>query len=471
MLIIIVILAAICCTTTLLAKSKKGISLPAAIFFATLVCCSLAAAFGEASTELWFFNFDKLGITYLVLTAMIGVLTVVQSAIYLDEENIRQLRIYYCSLVALAIALIGVFLSNNITVTWIFLEATTLAAAALTYHRRSVRSLEATWKYIFISSVGIAIAYLGILMLGASLAKNGEMNLSYDSLKTAVAGGNSLYLKLSFIFILAGYTAKMELFPLFTVGVDANHAAPAPAAAFISSAMVAGGFVAIYRVYGVMSGNGEVFGWVRSVLLIAGVLSLLVAAVYMGRTQNYKRLFAYSTVENSGLTILGLGIGGIGVWAALLHSLAHTVIKSVVFLQLSDIGKRYGTYKIGKIGDYFAVNRFGSLVLMLGFIGLVAMPPSLLFRSEYMMLTELIQGSRWWLIFPIALFLIAIVYWLCAKVLPIFTKPIDRTRLIENPPQGKVVTWVLLAMMLALFFFGFVSTEWLTEFIGQLVIA
>lgn len=464
MLIILLILALLSILGVSFTTDRKTTYLPAICYFIVQCGIAISVALMAGETQLLFFTFDTLGTTYFTLMSILGVLCVWRSQRYLDDESLRHLKIYYISLIALSLTLTGVYLSNNITVTWIFLEATTIATAGLTYHRRTTRSLEATWKYIFVSSVGVAIAYLGILMLGTISQGHQEINLSYQHITQAVAHGNPLYLKLAFLFILVGYTTKMELFPLFTVGVDANHAAPSPAAAFISTAMVGGGFVAIFRVYGVMSGNPEVFSWVRNVLLVVGVLSLLVAAVYMGRTQNYKRLFAYSTVENGGLIALGLGLGGVGIYAAVLHSLAHTVIKGVVFLQLSVVGKVYGNYKIGKAGNYFVVDKIGSLVLMLGFVGLIAMPPSLLFMSEYLMLTELVAGKSWWLIFPIVLSLIAIIYWLCAKVLPLFYKPIDNSRV--NPTEkDTLLSTVLLLLLLIIFVCGMVNIDPLHDLI------
>lgn len=468
MLIILLILALISATGILVSRSREMLQVTALCFFLAQCGIALSTILKSGDTVFWFFTYDALGLTYFALMSLLGLLCVWRSWRYLDTESLRHLKIYYTSLIALSIALVGVYLSNNLTVTWIFMEATTIATAGLTYHRRTVRSLEATWKYIFVSSVGIAIAYLGILMLSTVSNVQTEANLSYQFLNQAVAGGNLLYIKLAFLFILVGYTTKMELFPLFTVGVDANHAAPSPASAFISTAMVGGGFVAIFRVYGIMQGNAEAFAWAQNVLLIVGILSLLLSAVYMGRTTNYKRLFAYSTVENSGIIALGLGIGGLGVYAAVLHSLAHTIIKGVLFLQLSVVGRMYRNYKIGKIGDYFAVDRVGSLVMMLGFVGMIAMPPSLLFRSEFLILTALLGSSKWWILFLVAIALLAVIYWLCAKVLPMFYKPIDH-RHINTQAKDPLFSAVLLALILVVFVCGVVQVEPLIALVNSII--
>ena len=434
------------------------------LFFAGQAAAAVWIALSHrGATELTYFTFDTTGTTYYLLMALIGWICHWQSSRYLVQESLREYKLYSTAFLFLNIALTGVYFSNNITVTWIFLEATTLAAAVLTYHRRTMRSLEATWKYTFISSVGLAVAYLGVLLLStvtasaAAGAAETANDLSYAALAQAIASGagNTLYIKLAFLFILVGYSSKVEIFPFCTVGIDANHSAPTPASAFISSALVGGGFVAVFRVWKAMQGQAEVATWCGHVLLLIGGLSLLMAAVYLGRTKNLKRLAAYSTVENSGLMMLGLGIGGWGVWAAVLHSLAHTLIKGAFLLQISVVGKTYGNYKTTRNGSYFRVDALGAAVLAGCLIALTALPPSVLFRTEYLILTGMLNGSSWWMFIPAALLLVAVIYWLCVKILPLLSRPcalerIDRTA--RNP--------LLSAILLLLLGLTFVAGVW-----------
>ncbi len=210
-------------------------------------------------------------------------------------------------------AIAGVYFSDNIAVTWIFLEATTLCAAGIIYHRRTAQTLEATLE--------IHLRLLdrhrhGLSGHPAALLGRRRGSLSYGALAERLRTGNPLYLKIAFLLILSGYSCKMEIFPLYTIGVDANFAAPSPASALISTGLVNAGFLAIFRVYRLMA-ETDIFGWVRSVLLIVGLLSLAIGALFLRRTNNYKRFLSYSTVENMGIVAIGLGIGGIGVWAAL----------------------------------------------------------------------------------------------------------------------------------------------------------
>lgn len=452
-----IIAAVVAAGGVLLSRSKRMVSAVSIGFFIVQAAMAAYATIEMRGTSLWgFFGFDTLGLTYLCLMAGIGILTAWRSVAYLNSESLRHYKIYFLSLVGLAVSLTGVYLASNIAVTWIFLEATTLATAGLIYHRRSSRALEATWKYIFVSSVGIAVAYLGVLLLSTASPET----LSYEGLKVAVAANdvNPLYLRLAFIFILVGYSTKLEIFPLFTVGIDANHSSPSPASAFISSALVGGGFVALLRVYQVIIAS-PIAPWVGSVLMIVGIASLLAAGVYMGRTGNYKRLLAYSTVENSGIAIVGLALGGVGVFAAVLHSLAHTVIKAVLFLQMSLVGRQFDTYKVGRIGGYFAADRVGAIVIVFGTVALVAAPPSLLFRSEFIIFSQVITSDSWWLIIPIILSLLACAYWALSKLLSIVFAASVKTP--NEVRRFSVFSALLILILLGLFVFGVYRSDML----------
>ena len=259
--------------------------------------------YGETSA-VWF-AFDATGTLFYCLLCIVSAFAFFHSKASLHDCDLRQTRTYAGLLMLLTTAIAGAYFASNLAVTWIFLEATTLCSAGIVYHRRTAQALEAAWKYVFVCSTGIAMAYLGILLLAA--ATDCE-SLDYATVAAAAPGGSALYLKTAFLLILCGYSCKAELFPLYTVGVDANFAAPAPASALISTGLVNAGFLALLRVYKLLAAT-EVFPWVKSVLLLVGVLSLVVGALFLRRTNNYKRFLSYSTVENMGIAAIGLGIG------------------------------------------------------------------------------------------------------------------------------------------------------------------
>jgi hydrogenase-4 component F len=308
-------------------------------------------------------------------------------------------------------AITGVYFANNIAVTWILLEATTLCSAGIIYYRHSEDALEATWKYLFVCSTGIAVAYLGILLLSAA-ADNTSLN--YTEMRNLISEGNPLYLKVAFLLILTGYSCKMEIFPLYTIGVDANFAAPAPASALISTGLVNAGFLAIFRIYSLYA-DTAIFDWVRHVMLIIGVMSLVVGALFLRRTNNYKRFLSYSTVENMGIVAIGLGIGGVGVWAAIFHTICHTFIKSSLFLQIAVVRQIYNGYRINRIGDYININKVGAIGLLLGMIAVLAFPPSPLFISELKILSQTVIAGDWWLTIAITVIMCIVIYSVCQR--------------------------------------------------------
>ena len=337
---VIVIIIAI-----LLSKSKVLTSLMSGLFIVVQLIFTIYAFVHKGATDAVYFTYDDLGLIFLGILAFLSVSSFYHALSYLKYEPVNNYNIYQIGFLALLASITGVYLSNNLTLSWIFMEATTLSVAALIYHNRTILTLEATWKYIFICSTGIALAYLGILFLSMAVQGLSETGMSYLNLSSIAHTGGSLYLKLAFIFILVGYSAKMEIFPLYTIGIDANYVAPAPASAFISTALVNAGFVSIFRVYKVLA-TSEVGHWMGNVLILCGILTLLVAAIYMQRVKNFKRLLAYSTVENMGLVCIGLGFGGKAVYAALLIVILHSFVKSSMFYQFGQAHKILKTYKI-----------------------------------------------------------------------------------------------------------------------------
>lgn len=354
------------------------------------------------------FRTDTLAVVFHTLMIAVLIFSLIHSSSYLRAEKVttRSYNTYYTLLMLLALSITCVYYSYNLAMTWVFLELTTICSAGIIYHREFEQSLEATWKYIFVCSTGIAMAYLGILLLSTVAV---EGTLDYAALKSVISEGNPLYLKLAFLLIVIGYSCKMEVFPLYTVGVDANYAAPAPASAFISTALVNAGFVSIMRIY-TLYASSEVFAWARNVLILIGILSLAVGAMFLRRTNNYKRFLSYSTVENMGIVAIGMGIGGVALWAAVFHVMCHTFIKSSMFYHVGVMRHVYDSYSINRIGNYMNINRIGAIGIVVGTLLLLAFPPSPLFVTEVMLFSEIASQGRWWLLILMVVLMCVVLY-------------------------------------------------------------
>lgn len=457
-------LSALVAVATLAARGRRTIHLAGSIFY--LLQAALAvrifAGDGYGTGAGTLFAFDAAGSLFYVLLVLVSFWVFHHSETYLSECDLSQTRTYFALVMLLTTAIAGAYFAANMAVTWILLEATTLCSAGIIYHRRTAQTLEAAWKYVFVCSTGIAMAYLGILLLTAATSSE---SLSYQTVAAAAAQGNPLYLKTAFLLILCGYSCKMELFPLYTVGVDANFAAPAPASALISTGLVNAGFLAILRVYRTLAPT-EVFGWVKAVLLVVGVLSLAIGALFLRRTNNYKRFLSYSTVENMGIAAIGLGIGGAGVWAAVFHVVCHTFVKSSLFLQMGVVRQVYNGYRINRLGDYIRINRVGAVGLLLGMVAVVAFPPSPLFISELMILRETVAAGKWWLVGAMLLLLCIVIYSFCLRMLRLCYQPNQDE--LHPTKADKALSWSALSLLIAALILGLWQPEALRNLIDQI---
>ncbi|OIP83757.1 MAG: hypothetical protein AUK44_04355 [Porphyromonadaceae bacterium CG2_30_38_12] len=363
-----------------------------------------------------YFTFDALGVLMLVTATIISVPAAFHSYVYIEESeenNPRSRATYFGALVFLITAVSAAYIANHIAVVWIFTEITTLSASALIYHHRNKLALEGTWKYVFICAISITFVFIGILFLSLSLTNSDADALSYKNLLLHKDLLNTSWLRLAFLFVFTGFTAKLGLFPMFTAGVDAKDKAPGPAAALLSSIIMGMGFVGIFRFYIVIA-NTTLLHWASLVVGIAAFLSLFIATVYMIKVKNIKRMMAYSSVEHMGLVMLGVAAGGIGYYAAVLHIILHSFVKSSLFFQYNQIYKVYKNKNIYYIGNYFQYNPTGAIVVLLAFLSVTAMPPSGLFVSEFLIFRSLFEAKQM-LLLIVVLLLLTMIIWAFAK--------------------------------------------------------
>src|SRR5687767_9457110 len=180
------------------------------------------------TTDATYFRVDHLAIIFLVLQAVIDLYSSIHYYNYTKTrgdlpKNISQ---HNMGRIIFNMSVAGVLLSNHFGILWAFMEATTLAASLLIYHDRTVHALEATWKYVFICSIGIAIAFAGILFLSIGATEAGVHELSYDVIRDSATKINPFWMKACFTFIITGFSVKMGLAPLFNVDIDAKDVSP-----------------------------------------------------------------------------------------------------------------------------------------------------------------------------------------------------------------------------------------------------
>jgi hydrogenase-4 component F len=417
-----------------------------------LVLQSLFTVYGclhSGSTELIYFTYDSLGLILLITLSIIAIPAAIHSHIYIENhhENPQARAIYLAALVLLITAITAGYLSNHIAVTWIFTEITTLSASALIYHHRNKLALEGTWKYVFICAISITFIFIGILFLSLSLQHAGSDDLSYKNLLLKSAELNPMWLRMAFLFIFTGFTAKLGLVPMFTAGIDAKDTAPAPAGALLASVLMNLGFVGIFRFYTVIA-NTPLLHWAQLVVGSAAFLSLFVATVYMLKVKNIKRMLAYSGIEHMGIVMLGVAAGGIGYYAAVLHIILHAFVKSSLFFQFNQLYRVFQNKSIYHVGNYFKYNATGAMVLLLGFISTTAMPPSGLFVSEFLIFKSIFDTGHIILLIAVLLLLTMIIWSFGKNIFKMLFIPVvgfDESNIEHISPWESVSQFLLLA--------------------------
>ncbi len=359
---------------------------------------------------------DNSNVIFLMVLSIIFFAVSIYNKRYmnLEDVNVRRKRHYTYMLLIFVMAMTGVIVSNNLGLSWVLVEATTLASAYLIYFSKTKTSIEAAWKYVFICSIGIALAFVGIILL--SIATGDLNSLNFNELILNAKTFNHFWLKLSFIFILFGIGTKMGLAPVHFWLPDAHSEAPSPASALLSAALLNSAFFVILKVFNITVSAG-CDSYARIMMLVMGFLSLFVAAVFIYHINNYKRMLAYSSIENMGILIIGAALGGVGMFAAMIHLIGHSLIKASFFLTSGNILEIYGTKKIKKVAGLLSVDKKTGWLWILSMIGITAFPPSVLFISEFLMVRTMFVKEQYVLCAVFLLLLTIILYGLVKAVL------------------------------------------------------
>ena len=277
--------------------------------------------------------------------------------------------------------------TDDVGLMWVAVEGTTLASVFLVNFDRTRASLEASYKYVLICSVGIAVAFLGtVLVYFADVARFGgaEHMLRWTTLQRLAPGLPPRIVEMAFVFLLVGYGTKAGLAPMHTWLPDAHSEAPPPVSALMSGVLLAVGLYAILRfkpVVDVAAGPAVA----RRLLIGLGLASMAVAAAFLWNPRNYKRMLAYSSVEHVGLVTLGLGFGGPwGIAGAMLHIGNHALAKSVLFLLSGRIRAAYASVELGAVRGLLARLPISGALFFAAMVALLGLPPFGLFVSEVM---------------------------------------------------------------------------------------
>ncbi len=307
-----------------------------------------------------------------------------------DWEN----RIFITALLAFLGAMTIAAASRHLGLLWVAVEATTLVSAPMIYYNRNRFSIEATWKYLLLCSVGIALAMLGILFVAyAGLHGGGEQELLLDQMLASASLYSKPWLRAGFVFLLVGFGTKMGLAPLHTWKPDAYGEAPGLVGGLLAGGLTSVAFLAILRAVQIMIAAGEQV-LVRQMLLALGVLSLIFAAVFVIRQRDIKRMLAYSSVEHMGILVIGVAVGGLATYGAMFHVLNNALTKGVLFMTAGNIHRHYGSKRMCETQGALSVLPYSASLFLAGFLAITGSPPFAPFMSEFTILRGMFAGGH-----------------------------------------------------------------------------
>src|SRR5713226_5790680 len=373
---------------TILGVSAAESALAVNLWTVVLAGRGFVSAAGE-----WFY-IDAFSAFHIAVLVLVFLLSSAFAGLYFTNEadhgafNPATARRFGALWLGSLAAMMLVLMSNNLGIMWVGMEATTLLSAFLISLYPTRLSLEAMWKYLIICSIGIAFAFMGTLLSAASIQSGGTVGadaLFWTSLVSAEAQLDPTLMKFAFVFVLVGYGTKAGLAPIHSWLPDAHSQAPAPVSAMFSGFLLNTALYCIMRfVPPVQHALGDHFA--SGLLTAFGTLSILVAAGFIVFQRDAKRLLAYHSVEHMGIIALGYGLGPLGAFAALFHTLNHSVCKSLAFFAVGRLGQRFGSHDMHAISGALRADSLWGIALLVSLLALIGVAPFSIFMSEYQLL-------------------------------------------------------------------------------------
>ena len=348
-------------------------------------------------------------IAFLALTVSICTVGWMRQALARSEIKAHRLHYYHALVQAFIATMLVTVLADNLGILWIAMEGTTITSAVLVGFHGHKQSLEAAWKYIIVTTIGISFGLFGtVLIYGAADAQGGVFAgaMNWSSIVAISGKLDPGIVRMGFIFVMVGYGTKAGLAPVHMWLPDAHSQAPTPVSALLSGALIKCALFGIIRFHTIARGAcGPEFS--GSLLLWFGVISVVVATPFIIVQHDLKRLLGYHSVEHVGIVALGLGFGGfLGTYGALLHTINHGVTKALVFLIAGDVIHRYDSRDMRVIKGFLAIAPWAGTLLFMGAFSLAGTPPFSIFISELLVIRAGLASGHY---VAVAVFLVMVV--------------------------------------------------------------
>ena len=468
MINLILLFPLLACIILFLFKSKFLNNLMINLYALLHFVVSLAFCLNIDFLPMWqsskFFAVDSTNKIFLMVMSIVFLAVAIYNNGYTKNETslTRKLRHYTYMVLFFVFSMTGAVLSTNLGASWVFIEGTTLASAYLIYFHKTKHSIEAAWKYVFICSIGIALAFVGIILMTVA---TGSLNtLFYNELFNNASLFNHFWLQLSFVFILFGIGTKMGLAPVHFWLPDAHAEAPSPISALLSATLLNSAFLMIVNVFRIMVLSG-CDSFARIMLLTMGFLSLFITAVFVYHINNYKRMLAYSSIENMGILAIGTALGGVGMLAAIIHLIGHSLIKASFFLTSGNVLEIYGTKKIKSVTGLLKTDKKTGWLWVASFLGIVAFPPSVLFISEFLMVKTMFLNGHFIMCALFLLLLTIVLYGLGKAVVKMsFSAPTHEIEPVK-------LSWTMYLPQVVMLILAFIIGIYMPQGLSQAIIA
>jgi len=369
------------------------------------------------------FGLDALGALILLVVSILFVASSIYALGYLSCHESWGNRTFIVCLLLFLAAMSMATVARHLGVLWVAVEATTLVSAPLIYYNHNRFSVEATWKYLLLCSVGIALAMLGILFVAyAGLQGNGVAGIGMDHLLGNAHSLSKPWLRAGFVFLLIGFGTKMGLAPLHTWKPDAYGEAPGLVGGLLAGGLTSVAFLAILRAVQIMGAAGEQ-QLCHQALMSMGVTSLVVAAIFVIQQKDIKRMLAYSSVEHMGILAIGVSVGGIATYGAMFHVLNNALTKSSLFLAAGNIHRYYGSKRRCEIMGSLHALPLSAGAFLIGFLAITGSPPFGPFLSEFTVLRGIFSGGHMYLGAAFIILLAIIFIGMGSTVIPVTLGP------------------------------------------------
>lgn len=380
---------------------------------------TLAVVFSKTNEDMggWI-GLDPAGKLVLLLVSVLFLMTSIYLIGYLKYHPRRENRVFVSCLLCTLGSMTMVAWSRHLGLMWVSIEATALCTAPLIYFNKTTRSIEATWKYLLVGFVGIALALLGTLCLAySSLHAELTPSLDLSVLLTDAPQLSKPWLHVAFVLMLVGYGTKMGLAPMHTWKPDAYGAAPGAVGTLLAGGVTGCAFLCVLRIYQVCCAAGE-FSFISPMLVFMGLFSMAVAGIFMVGQKDYKRMLAYSSVEHMGILVLGLGFGPLALFGTMLHLFNNGLTKGVLFLSAANIHRSYGSTSIDVVRGVLRRLPLSGGIFLAGFLAITGSPPFGPFISEFSILNAGFGTGRYMACGFFLLFLLVIFIGMGSTVLP-----------------------------------------------------